>query len=108
MTFVNEGPEQVHHALMVTFAEGVDEAAASAALDTFLASEDESAPPPPEIDLTAEEIGTGIFSAGLGQTVEMTFEAGRTYAATCFLQDRAGGPPHVVAHGMKQVFTVPS
>ena len=106
VTFVNEGPEQVHHAVMFTFNEGVDEAAASAALDTMLASEDESSPPPPELDVTAEELGTGIFSAGLGQTVPMTFEAGRTYAAVCFIQDRSGGPPHVVAHGMKEVFTV--
>jgi plastocyanin len=108
VTFVNEGPEQVHHAVMFTFNEGVDEAAASAALDTMLAAGDESSPPPPELDLTAEELGTGVFSAGLGQTIPMTFEAGRTYAAVCFLQDRAGGPPHVVAHGMKEVFTVPS
>jgi hypothetical protein len=74
----------------------------------MLAAGDESSPPPPELDLTAEELGTGVFSAGLGQTIPMTFEAGRTYAAVCFLQDRAGGPPHVVAHGMKEVFTVPS
>ena len=109
VTFVNEGPDQVHHAVLFPFAEGVDEAQAESVLEAFLSSTDEEAPPPPELDFAAAEgklNDTGIFSAGLGQTITENFESGRTYAAVCFIQDRSGGPPHVVAHGMKEVFTV--
>ncbi|MBA2624721.1 MAG: hypothetical protein H0U89_03845 [Acidimicrobiia bacterium] len=103
---MNEGPEQVHHAVLFPFVEGTDEAAAEAALNTFLASED--APPPPEIDL-ANIDSTGdsaVYSGGLGGTSEADLVAGRTYAVVCFISDRAGGPPHVVAHDMKKIFTV--
>lgn len=109
VNFVNEGPAQVHHAVFFAFNEGVDEAAADMALQTFLASQDPAAPPgppPPEIDLTAVTPEFGLFSTGLGATYEAEFEAGRTYAAVCFIQDRTGGPPHVVAHDMKEIFTV--
>lgn len=107
VTFVNEGPDQVHHAVFFPFAEGVDEATAATVLGTFLASEG-NGPPPPELDFAAGEglTDAGIFSAGLGQTVTTSFESGRTYAVVCFLQDREGGPPHVVAHDMKEIFTV--
>jgi hypothetical protein len=106
VNFLNEGPAEVHHAVFFAFTEGTDEAAAQGALETFLASEE--APPPPELDMAAtEELPTaGVFSAGLGQTLEMNLESGRTYAIACFIQDRAGGPPHAVAHQMTQIFTV--
>jgi hypothetical protein len=106
VNFVNEGPEQIHHAVFFAFTEGTDVAAAETALDTFISSED--APPPPEIDLEGSDglPSSGLFSTGLGQTLETNFESGRTYAVLCFIQDRAGGPPHAVAHDMKQVFTI--
>lgn len=106
VAFTNAGPDQVHHGVFFAFNEGVDESAAEAALETFLASEDETGPPPPEIDLTAETPEFGLFSTGLGATYEVDFESGRTYAVVCFIQDRTGGPPHVVAHDMKEIFTV--
>ncbi|HEV2810095.1 MAG TPA: hypothetical protein VGV93_06840 [Acidimicrobiales bacterium] len=108
VNFTNEGPDQVHHAVFFPFNEGVDEAAAEAALDTFLSSEDEQAPPPPEIDLEGLESSPefGVFSTGLGASYDAEFESGRTYAVVCFIQDRAGGPPHVFAHDMKEIFTV--
>ena len=108
VNFTNEGPDQVHHAVFFPFNEGVDEAAAETALDTFLASEDEQTPPPPEIDLEGLESTPefGLFSAGLGASYDAEFESGRTYAVVCFIQDRAGGPPHAIANDMKQVFTV--
>ncbi len=106
VNFTNQGPEQVHHAVFFAFREGVDEAAAESALQTFVTSEDEEAPPPPEIDLEATEQYFGIFSTGLGASYDAEFEAGRTYAVVCFIQDRAGGPPHVIAHDMKEIFTV--
>lgn len=108
VTFLNEGPDEVHHAVFFPFVEGVDETTAEQVLDTFLASEDEEAPPPPELDFEGGEGGGdfGLFSAGMGATYETEFQSGRTYAVVCFIQDRAGGPPHVVAHDMKEIFTV--
>ncbi len=109
VTFVNEGPGQVHHAVFFPFKQGIDQATAEQALDTFLASEEEEAPPPPEFDFgEGEENITdfGLFSTGLGATYDVEFESGRTYAVVCFIQDRSGGPPHVIAHDMKEIFTV--
>lgn len=108
VNFTNEGPDQVHHAVFFPFSEGVDEAAAETALETFLASEDETAPPPPEIDLEGLESSPefGLFSTGLGATYDAEFESGRTYAVVCFIQDRAGGPPHAIANDMTEIFTV--
>lgn len=108
VNFTNEGPDQVHHAVFFPFNEGVDEAAAEAALDTFLSSEEENAPPPPEFDAEGLESSPefGLFSSGLGATYDAEFESGRTYAVVCFIQDRTGGPPHVIANDMKEIFTV--
>lgn len=106
VTFTNAGPEQVHHGVVFAFNEGVDETAAEEALQTFVSSEDETTPPPPEIDLQAETPEFGVFSDGLGATYQADFESGRTYAVVCFIQDRAGGAPHVVAHDMATIFTV--
>ncbi len=106
IAFTNEGPDQIHHGAFFAFVQGTDEAAAATALDAFLASEE--APPPPELDLATTEglPSGGVFSAGLGQTLDFDFESGRTYAVLCFIQDRTGGPPHAVANGMKKIFTV--
>ena len=38
-------------------------------------------------------------------TMEEPFETGRVYVALCFVSDRAGGPPHAIAHDMVKVFT---
>ena len=110
VNFINEGPDELHHAVFLPFHEGVDEAAAEAALDAYLTSASEGArsPPPPELDLEGSEnvSNFGLFSAGLGASYEADFRSGRTYAVVCFIQDRAGGPPHVIANDMKQIFTV--
>ncbi len=108
VTFMNEGPDQIHHAVFFPFREGIDKAAAEQALDTFLASEEEG-PPPPEFDIGEgwqNVTDFGLFSTGLGATYEVAFESGRTYAVVCFIQDRSGGPPHVIGNGMKEIFTV--
>lgn len=106
VNFTNAGPNQVHHGVVFAFNEGVDQAAAEQALETFISSEDESTPPPPEIDLETRTPEFGVFSAGLGATYDVEFESGRTYAVVCFIQDRTGGPPHVIAHDMATIFTV--
>lgn len=107
INFVNEGPEEVHVAAISVFPEGTDEAAAEAAFQTLLES-GQDAPPPEGVPLPEDVAFSGIFSTGLGATFETSepFESGRTYIATCFIQDRAGGPPHAISHQMYQVFTV--
>lgn len=107
MKFVNEGPNEVHHAVFFPFTKGTTEDAAAAALDAFLNSQGDG-PPPPEFDFEGGEgLGdAGVYSTGLGEVIDQSFESGRTYAVVCFLSDRAGGPPHVIANDMKKIFTV--
>ena len=108
-TFRNEGPDQLHHVVFMNFgdvpADDVEEH-----LPAFLESEGEGEQPEPFKDLNPEEIfsagGSAVFSPGLGGTSNGSFESGNTYAAICFIGDRAGGPPHVFAHGMRVVFEV--
>ncbi len=107
ITYVNDGPEQVHFAAISEFPEGTDAAAAEDAFKQFLAAGEDS--PPPEGLPMPEDVGfSGIFSTGLGANFEMTkpFESGRTYLVACFIQDRTGGPPHAIANQMYKVFTV--
>lgn len=106
LTFLNEGPEEVHFGSISVFPEGTDEAAAEAAFQAMLQAGEG---PPPEGAVMPEDVAfSGIYSTGLGATFESTeaFQSGRTYIVTCFIQDRAGGPPHAVAHEMYEVFTV--
>ena len=107
LSYFNEGPDELHHAVFFPMAEGVDEEAARAAVEAFLKSEDER-PPPPEFDFEGPS-GNDTNVAGPGHGVvqpQGDFEAGRTYAVICFIQDRAGSPPHAVAYDMYDVFTV--
>jgi hypothetical protein len=105
-TFRNLGPDQIHHAVLAGFG-SADPAVVEENLPAFLASE-EDAPPPEGID--PEQIdfavgGSNVFSPGLAGTFDATLEPG-TYAVLCFIQDRAGGPPHAIAYDMFEVFTV--
>ena len=108
-TFRNEGPDQLHHVVFMNFgdvpADDVEEH-----LPAFLESEGEGEQPEPFTDLNMEEVfaagGSAVFTPGLGGTNQANFESGNTYAAVCFIGDRAGGPPHAIAHGMRVVFEV--
>jgi hypothetical protein len=105
-TFRNDGPDQIHHAVVVGFG-SADPAAVEENLIPFLESEGE-APPPEGIDpeqIDFEVGGSNVFSPGLGGTFDAALEPG-TYAVLCFIQDRAGGPPHAIANEMFDVFTV--
>ena len=106
ITFVNDGPDQIHHAVLMAF-EGLDETEAEEAVKTLLASEEGG--PPPEGTPEPEEVGGSyVFSPGNGGTFEVPggFESGKTYVALCFLQDREGGPPHAIAHDMVTAFAI--
>jgi len=107
INFVNDGPKEVHFAGVSVFPEGTDLAAAEEAFAAMLSADPSG--PPPEGAIEPEDVGfSGIFSAGLGSqfTVEGGFESGRTYAVVCFIQDRAGGPPHAIGQKMYKIFTV--
>jgi hypothetical protein len=105
--FVNDGPDQVHFMTLAAFPEGTTAAQAEAAFDKLLKLP-EDAPPPAGVPAPDFEntIDTFVFSAGMGQTFTANFEAGRTYVAACFIQDKAGGPPHAIGHKMYKAFTV--
>lgn len=49
-------------------------------------------PTPPALDL-ARATGTQVVDAGTSLVTRMTFSPG-AYAVVCFVNDRAGGPPH--------------
>lgn len=107
INFLNDGPDQVHFASVSVFPEGTDVATAEASFAGLLASEEGA--PPPEGTIEPEDIGfSGVFSAGLGSQFSLPggFESGRTYLLACFIQDRAGGPPHAVGNQMYKAFTV--
>jgi uncharacterized cupredoxin-like copper-binding protein len=108
VNFVNEGPDQVHFASVSVYPEGTDAAEAEEAFKALLETEDGSQPPKglPQ----SEDVGfSGIFSDGLGgqfQLLQGEFESGRTYLFSCFISDRAGGPPHAIAYNMYEAVTV--
>jgi plastocyanin len=102
--FENTGPDQIHHAQLFPIAEGstFEEAAA------FLASEEEPTGPPP---ISFESgVGTMVLAPGQEQVVDLTLVKGN-YLVACFINDRAGGPPHMVpeaggGHGMVKELVV--
>lgn len=107
INFVNDGPDQVHFAgIDGPFPEGTTPEDAEAAFATLIQLEDDEAPP--EGTPTAEEFAfSGVASAGnaIQFPAPSAFAPG-TYIAYCFIQDRAGGPPHAIAYQMYKAFTV--
>lgn len=106
INFVNDGPDQIHHAVVLEFPEGVDEAGAEAAFRSFGAAEG-GGPPPEGTPEPTNEFGSSVFDPGRGGTFTGQFQAGRTYVFACFINDRAGGPPHAFANDMFKAVTVP-
>ena len=100
--FVNSpAAKEIHMAAVMEFPEGVDEAAAKKAVEAFSGDG-----PPPAGTPEPEEAGfSGIFDPGGATYFDLDVKAGRVYAFLCFIQDRAGGPPHV-AKGMVTLATV--
>jgi hypothetical protein len=109
-TFSNEGPDQIHHAVLMDFGD-LDPATVEEHFPAFLESEGGDMPAEFE-GLEEEELfglgGSGVFSPGRSGTFTSELEEGSTYVAVCFIQDRTGGPPHAIAHDMWKVFTVGS
>lgn len=104
-TFRNDGPDQFHHAVIFDFGD-VEPDVVEENLPAFMASDGEDVPEALQGVDVDDAGGSGVFGPGSSGTFAATLEAGRTYAAVCFIQDRTGGPPHVIAHDMFEVFTV--
>jgi uncharacterized cupredoxin-like copper-binding protein len=93
-TFANKGKE-FHHLIAVPMVEG-------ATLDDVIAalsSDEEPANPPVDFE---KEQDLAVTGPGEAQSVTMSFEAG-SYVFLCFLNDRAGGPPHFTKGMVTQV-----
>ena len=107
INFTNDGPNEVHFAAVSVYPEGTTAEDAEAAFAALLETP-EDAPPPEGVPLPEDVAFSGIASDGLGVQFEVPggFESGRTYIFTCFISDRAGGPPHAIAHQMYEAFTV--
>ena len=106
-TFTNTSDNQLHHVILVDFGSN-DPAVVGDKLLELLAG-DGSAPPPEGIDMSQVNFdfaSSGVFGPGSAGTFDATFEAGRTYAALCFISDLEGGMPHALQHQMFEVFTV--
>jgi hypothetical protein len=101
MLFRNDGPNELHMAAVLEFPEGVDEAAAERAIQAF-----SSGGPPPEGTPEPADVGfSGVFQPGAAALFDVEAKSGRVYAFVCFIQDRAGGPPHT-AKGMTKLVKV--
>lgn len=108
-TFRNEGPDQLHHAVIVDFGTNSLEVAQQA-IKPLLTSE-EDAPPPSIEGLDMEQVdfdfgGSAVFGPDAAGTFEADFVEGNTYGVVCFISDRAGGPPHAIGMEMFEVFQV--
>jgi hypothetical protein len=96
--FTNAGPAQLHHFVAFPLNPG-------ATLDQVkqaFASQDQSGPPPP-VDFT-KGIAAAVVDPGESEVLQANFTPGQ-WVFVCFMNDRAGGPPHFV-NGMITEFTV--
>lgn len=108
ITFRNDGPDQLHHAVLIDFGTNTPEAARQAIMP-LLQSEGEEAPDVAGFDMSQVNPdfgGSAVFGPGAGGTFEADFVAGNTYGVVCFISDRAGGPPHAIGMEMFEVFQV--
>lgn len=106
IAFTNAGPDQIHHVVVLEFAEGVDAAGAEAAFKAFGEAESSGTPPPEGTPEPEDAGGSSVFDPGRGGTFTGEFKSGRTYLFACFINDRAGGPPHAFAHNMVKAVAV--
>lgn len=95
--FENDGKE-LHHIQAFPIAAGKT----IADVKTFFESEGEASGPPPA-DFEGG-VGTAVLDPGKALSTTVNLKAGK-YAFVCFIQDRAGGPPHFIK-GMLQEVTV--
>ena len=107
-TFRNDGPGQMHHAVLIDFGDLSTDVVKENLPALFAAGEGE-APPPAFADLDFENAfigGSAVVSPGLAATFAANLQSGHTYGVICFIQDRVGGPPHALAYNMYDAFSV--
>lgn len=105
LTMRNEGPDQLHHAVLMDFGTN-DPAVVEEALPALLESEGEDVPDVEGLDMEQVNFdfgGSAVFGPGLAGTFEADITSGNTYAIVCFISDRAGGPPHAIGMDMYEV-----
>lgn len=103
IAFKNVGPVQWHFAEILEFPKGTTVAKAQTDVPKLLTS---NGPPPAGVSQPQPLAASQLASPGYGNTFTAAFERGRTYVVLCFVSDKAGGPPHAIAHQMYKVFTV--
>jgi hypothetical protein len=93
--FENDG-EQLHHFIAAPMSPGatIDD------VRTFFTTEGEPTGPPP-LDFE-KGVGVPVMDSGKAVVADLEFEAGN-YAFVCFINDRAGGPPHFTLGMLQQV-----
>lgn len=108
LVFKNVGPRQVHFAALLEYPEGVDAAGALEAFKKLLAAPE--GPPPDGVPTPTDDFSgdSPVFSPGGGGTFEVDLKAGRSYVFACFVNDRAGGPPHAIGNNMVASAQVPA
>ncbi len=104
VNFTNTGPDQIHHFVAFPIQPGktVDDVKAALAAGPGSGPPDSSTPAtsapsttaggPPPIDFE-KAVGISAMDPGMSEVAKLSFEPG-DYAFVCFLEDRAGGPPH--------------
>jgi hypothetical protein len=105
VTFTNSSDNQFHHVIVWDF--GTNDPAAVEEHLPGIVESDGAGPPPEGIDMdqvTPFIASSGVHGPGSSGTFDFAFEEGHTYAVMCFIQDRNGGLPHVLQHGMYDVF----
>ncbi len=105
VNFTDSGPAQLHHFVAFPIQPGktLDDVKAALAQGPGSGPPDASAPSssapattapsgPSPIDFQ-KAVGVSALDPGLSEVAQVRFEPG-SYAFVCFLEDRAGGPPH--------------
>ena len=103
VAFKNDGPTQWHFGDIQVFPKGTTVAEATDAVNKLITS---NGPPPAGVPQPEEVTSLQIASPGMGNTLPVTLQSGRTYVIMCFVSDLAGGLPHAIGKHMYKVFTV--
>jgi hypothetical protein len=107
LTFQNDG--QPEHSLAIAeFADGIDDAAARAAFDQFLAADAARRAPPDNLPMPTDIAFAGPLGPGARSTFTVELKPQRTYVFACYMTDRSGGPIHATGKGMVAYATTPA
>ena len=100
----NDGPNELHHAVLLAYSGDVTPEDAKKALVEAIGAQFGGPPPTLELGFPDSVGGSTVFTPGQGGTFDVTLRAGLTFALACFLPDRDGGLPHLLSHGMVTTF----